>query len=82
MTDSIDFAVKWTKVGIVAGLSACIVYPLLIAAPLPRIVTVLLAAVFGPLLTVACVGLYHFMSVRRNTVTLQIATISTVGGQS
>jgi len=78
MNDSIDFAVKWTKVGIVSGFLACIVYPLLIAVPMPKTVTVLLAAAFGPLLSVACLGLYHFISVHRKTVSLQIATVSTI----
>ena len=78
MNNSIDFAVAWTKVGIVTGFLACIVYPLLIAVPMPTTVTVLLAAAFGPLLSVAGVGLYRFISVHRKTVSLQIATMSCI----
>jgi hypothetical protein len=63
MNDSIELAVRWTKVGVVTGFLACVVYPLLIAVPMPMTLTVLLAAVFGPLLSVASIGLYHFIGV-------------------
>ena len=78
MNDSIDFAVAWTKVGVVAGFLACTVYPVLIAVPMPMTMTVLLAAAFGPLLSVATLGLYHFIGVHRKTVSLQIAVVFTV----
>jgi hypothetical protein len=78
MNDSIDFAVAWTKVGVVAGFLACTVYPVLIAVPMPMTMTVLLAAAFGPLLGVATLGLYHFIGTHRKTVSLQIAVVFTV----
>lgn len=78
MNDSIDFAVAWTKIGVFSGFLACTVYPLLIAVPMPMTLTVLLAAAFGPLLSVAALGLYRFISAHRKTVTLQIAAIFTV----
>jgi hypothetical protein len=78
MTESLDFTVAWTKVGIAAGFAACTVYPLLITVPMPLTVTVLLAAAFGPLLSVASLGLYQFMSAHRKTVSLQIAVVFTV----
>ena len=36
MNDSIDFAVAWTKVGVVAGFLACTVYPVLMAGRIRR----------------------------------------------
>jgi hypothetical protein len=75
MNDSNGLVVAWTKVGIVAGFLACAIYPLLIAVPLPMVLTVALAAAFGPLLSVACLGLYHFIAASRKTVSLQIATV-------
>ena len=78
MNESIDFTVAWTKVGIAAGFLACSVYPLLITVPMPMTITVLLAAAFGPLLSIACLGLYHFISAHRKTVSLQIAVVFTV----
>jgi hypothetical protein len=78
MNGSNNLVVTWTRVGIVTGFLACTVYPLLIAVPMPTQLTVLLAAAFGPLLGVASIGLYRFISVHRKTVSLQIATISTI----
>lgn len=78
MKSPIEFSVAWTKVGVVAGFLACTVYPLLIAVPMPMVLTVLLAAAFGPLLSVAALGLYHFISAHRTTVSLQIAAAFTV----
>lgn len=75
MNESNDLAVPWTKVGIFAGFLACAIYPLLIAVPMPMVVTVSLAAAFGPLLSVACLGLYHFIGTFQKTVSLQVATI-------
>jgi hypothetical protein len=69
---------RWVKTGIVSGLLATITYPLLIAVPMPLVLTVVLAAAFGPLLSVASVALYHFMSARARTVTLQLAMIFNV----
>jgi hypothetical protein len=75
MNQSNGLAITWTKVGVAAGFLACAVYPLLIIVPMPMVVTVALAAAFGPLLSVACLGLYHFIATFRKTVSLQIATI-------
>jgi hypothetical protein len=75
MNASEDLRITWTKVGIVAGFLACTIYPLLIAVAMPVILTVALAAAFGPLLSVACLGLYHFIAAYRKTASLQIATV-------
>jgi hypothetical protein len=75
MKDPTEFVVSWTKAGVIAGVLACSVYPLLVTVPMPMVVTLALAAAFGPLLSVACLGLYHFISAHRKTVSLQIATV-------
>ena len=78
MGHSRELVLAWTRVGIVTGLLACVVYPLLIAAPLPERLAVVLAAAFGPLLGVASIGLYQFIGAWRKTVSLQIAVVSNV----
>jgi hypothetical protein len=71
-----DAIVKsWVKVGVVAGFLATIAYPLLIMVSMPLTLTVILAGAFGPLLSVASMGLYNFMTANRRTVTLQIAVV-------
>ena len=78
MTDSSQLAVTWTKVGVVTGILTFIVYPLIIAVPMPGLMTVVLATAFGPLLSVACLGLYFFIAAHQKTVSLQIAAVFTV----
>jgi hypothetical protein len=75
MSRSNDLVKTWVKVGIVSGLLATGIYPLLITVPMPLTLTVVLAASFGPLLSVASLGLYYFISAHRKTVTLQIAVV-------
>ncbi len=78
MSRSREFVVAWTRVGIATGLLACVVYPLLIAVPLPGRLAVVLAAAFGPLLGFASIGLYQFLRYHRKTVSLQIAVVSNI----
>lgn len=75
MSKSVELLKTWVKVGVVTGFLATIVYPLLITVPMPLTLTVILAAAFGPLLSVASMGLYHYMAAHRRTVTLQIAVV-------
>jgi hypothetical protein len=63
----------WIKLGAIAGIIACIIYPLMIAVEMPRLLTVACAAAFGPLLGLASVGLYHLLKLHQKTVTAQIA---------
>lgn len=66
----------WIKIGIASGLLACLVYPVLILASLPRIPQVILGASFGPALVVASVALRHVLESRRRTASLELAAIS------
>jgi hypothetical protein len=63
----------WIKLGAIAGIIACVIYPLMIAVEMPRILTVACAAAFGPLLSLASVGLYHLLKLHQKTITAQIA---------
>lgn len=63
----------WIKLGAIAGVIACAVYAVMAAVDMPRILTVAFAAAFGPLLSLASVGLYHLLKLHQKTVTAQIA---------
>ncbi len=68
----------WVRMGIFAGLAVSVVYPLMIFAPLPKKITIILASLFGPLLMLASLGLYYFLKAHRKTVTGQLAIISNI----
>jgi len=68
----------WIRVGIYAGFAVSVIYPLMIFAPLPEKITVVFASLFGPLLSVASLGLYYFLKAHRKTVTGQLAVISNI----
>ena len=73
---SID--ITWIKIGIIAGFLTTIIYPLLIFAPMPRLLSVILIFAVGPLLSISSVGLYKFIQLHRKTVSLQIAMVSNI----
>lgn len=67
---------NWIILGIVAGILGDLAYASAIAPiPLPSSVRMYLGFAFGPLLSLAFVGLYHFFKLHRKTPTLQAATI-------
>ena len=66
-------SLTWIKLGAIAGIIACVIYPLMVAVEMPRLLTVACAAAFGPLLSLASVGLYHLLKLNQKTVTAQIA---------
>ncbi|MDZ7267666.1 MAG: hypothetical protein ONB48_16405 [candidate division KSB1 bacterium] len=63
----------WIKLGAIAGVIACVVYAIMAAVDMPRILTVAFAAAFGPLLSLASVGLYHLLKLHQKSVSTQIA---------
>jgi hypothetical protein len=73
MTKENALTLTWIKLGAIAGIIACVIYPLMIAVEMPRLLTVACAAAFGPLLSLASVGLYHLLKLHQKTVTAQIA---------
>ena len=68
----------WIRIGIYAGLAVSVIYPLMIFAPLPKKLTIVLASLFGPLLMLASLGLYFFLKAHRKTVTGQLAVLSNI----
>jgi hypothetical protein len=71
-----DVVRNWVRVGIGAGVVACVTYPLIVFVPMPRFMTTVVACTFGPALGFASVGLYQFIKLHRNSVSAQIAAIS------
>ena len=66
---------QWIKLGAVCGIVTTLIYPLLIFVEMPAIVTTALAAVMGPLLILASIGLYQVIKVHKQTVTMQMAVL-------
>ncbi len=66
---------QWLDLGIACGFGAAVAYPLAVFVPLPALASYLVFSAFGPLLIVACVGLYVFLREQRDTVSLQLATL-------
>ncbi len=73
MTKENALTLTWIKLGAIAGILACVIYPLMIAVEMPRLLTVACAVAFGPLLSLASLGLYHLLKLHEKTVTAQIA---------
>ncbi len=69
---------RWIRLGVGAGLATCLIYPSLIFVPWPRLITVTFAAAVGPLLGMACVGLYRLLRLHRRSLTSELGVISNV----
>ena len=67
--------IQWIKLGVVCGILTTLIYPLLILVKMPIIITALLAAAMGLLLSLASLGLYQVLKLHRKTVKLQIAVL-------
>ncbi|MEJ2538056.1 MAG: hypothetical protein P8048_13570 [Calditrichia bacterium] len=67
--------IQWIKLGVVCGILTTLIYPLLILIKMPIIITALLAAAMGLLLSLASIGLYQVLKLHRKTVKLQIAVL-------
>ena len=67
--------IQWIKLGVVCGILTTLIYPLLILVKMPIIITALLAAAMGLLLSLASIGLYQVLKLYRKTVKLQIAVL-------
>ncbi len=71
----------WARVAVGSGLTAGILYPVLLLVPMPAAATAFLGCLFGLALGVASVGLYRVLALHRPTVTAQIgAGCNAIGG--
>jgi hypothetical protein len=79
-TKSYSLEGKWVQVGVIAGLIASVDYPVMIvtAGHVPRMLTLILGAAFGPSLAIASVGLYYFLKAEQETVAAQIGVLANV----
>ena len=78
MSQESQLQLNWIKAGIITGFLTTVIYPLLIFAPLPDLLGIILACFVGPLLSIASYGLYQFIKIHRKTVSLQIAAVSNI----
>ncbi len=75
MTDSSTSATNWKRIAWMSGTASVLCYFLAAFLPLPDALTRLLAFAFGPLLSIAFLGYYHFLSTHRPGPVLQIACL-------
>lgn len=67
---------NWIIFGVISGILGDLFYASAIAPiPLPDSAKIYMGMFFGPLLSLAFIGLYHFFSLNRKTVILQAATV-------
>jgi len=71
--DNIKF--NWIKTGIICGFLTVIVFPIMAFVDLPVQLTLTLAASFGILLLIASIGLYHFISLHKISLSLQLGVL-------
>ena len=71
-----DELAGWSRIAIAAGLTACVVYPVMVYVPLPRFVQLTLGASFGPALGMASIALAHVLRARRRAPSIELAGIA------
>lgn len=71
-----ELTLEWITLGGVFGLASIVVFAVMVAAPLPDAATAVLAASFGPLLSLGSYGLYRLLVLNRNSASLQVAVVS------
>lgn len=73
---------KWIKLGAISGFITIVSYPIMILVSLPVQVQLVLACFFGFFFLIASLGLYHFISVNKKTVSLQLGVLFNIIGCS
>jgi len=73
---------KWIKTGIICGYLTLIVYPVMILVNLSVQFALVLASSFGILFLIASIGLYRFISLYKNSVSLQLGVLFNIIGCS
>ena len=70
---------NWINTGIIAGLIACISYPLAIFVPMPNHqLTLIVAGSFGPALIIASIALGKILLDRNGSIASQLGVVSNV----
>ena len=77
MTNDNRVIFNWINIGIICGFLVSIIYPLLQFIS-NLILGVILAASMGILLSLASVGLYHFIQIHKKTIASKIALFSNI----
>lgn len=67
---------RWYQWGIVAGLIACVTYPVAVFVPMAPGVRVVVGAIFGPALATACLALGRILLLRRDRVSAELGGYS------
>ena len=67
--------IKWIKTGIICGFLTTIIFPAMAFLDLPVQFLLAIAASFGILLIISSIGLYYFISLHKNSVSLQLAVL-------
>jgi hypothetical protein len=71
----------WIRLGLLCGFFTCLAYPLAVFAPLPHGVALVLAALLGPALGIACMGLARLLDLAGPHVGSRLgAVLNTVAG--
>ena len=74
--DENELNLHWIKLGGITGLTSMAVFVAISAVPLPDRASNMLAAFFGPLLSLASYGLVRLLALHRKAISLQIAAVS------
>jgi len=70
--------VRWIQAGVVGGLCASLLYPLLLFAPLPFVAAVTAAALLGPAIGIGSLGLLQLIRVQGESVMATLGAIANV----
>jgi hypothetical protein len=73
---------NWVKAGMISGFITVIAYPVMILVSLPVQLQLVLACFFGFFFMIASLGLYHFISINRKTVSSQLGVLFNIIGCS
>ena len=66
---------QWVTVGGILGILGSLCYFMAVAPIFPAPINAYLGFAFGPMISVAFVGIYHFVKAHRNSIPLQIAVL-------
>jgi hypothetical protein len=73
---------NWIKLGVISGFITIFAYPVMLLVSLPVQLQLVLAYLFGFFFLIASLGLYHFISMNRKTVSSQLGVIFNIIGCS